>query len=88
MMIIIYAENRIEGGKMGDILDNIKAAASGNPYAGEGTDDIKACDSQSPIMGSPAILRHSLYGNPVIMNPMTLNENGLTVDVSGKNDLE
>ncbi len=72
---------------MGDILDNIGAAASGNPYTGSGTNDIQASGDQSTIMGTPAILKHSHDRNQVISDPLSLNENGSLAEVYRNNDL-
>lgn len=73
---------------MGEILDNIKAAASGNPYAGSGTRNTQTSGNATPIMGSPDILKHSLDSYPIMSNPMTLNENGPTISNVEKDDSE
>ena len=71
---------------MGDIIDNLKAATSGNPYTGSGTSDTQISGGQAPIMGSPDILRHSLDSNPFMSNAISLNEDGLTVEAPSNND--
>ena len=78
---------------MGEILDNLKAAASGTPYTGSGISNTQTGGNTTPIMGSPDILRHSLdsnplVSNPIMSNPMNLNENGPTIPDANNSDSE
>ena len=60
---------------MGEIIDNIKKAAEGKPYGGA-DNNVHTSNTQTPIMGNPQILKHSLDSiEPFINSPMKLNEN-------------
>ena len=62
---------------MGEIIDNIKNAAAGKPYGGP-DNNVQNSNTQTPIMGKPQILKHSLDSiEPLINNPMKLNENAI-----------
>ena len=73
---------------MGEIIDNLKAAASGNPYTGSGASNTHTSGETIPIMGQPDILRHSLDSNSIMTNPLNLNENGSIISNGENNDSE